>query len=76
MKLHNIKTGIAYNTRTTKEPDCFKSIVERWECDNNGIPIRAYVSSMEKHKTRNKARHYAESMARYQFRIHCAIFGM
>jgi hypothetical protein len=76
MKLHNTKTGVAFNTRTTKESGYFKSIVERWDCDENGIPTRAYVSSMEKHSTRSKARNYAESMARYQFRSHCAIYGM
>jgi len=76
MKLHNTKTGVAFNTRTTKELGCFKSIVERWECDANGIPTRAYASSIEKHATRSQARHYAESMARYQFRKHCSIFGM
>ncbi len=76
MKLHNTKTNVAFNTRTTKEGNYFKSIVERWECDANGIPTRAYVSSMEKHNTRGKARNYAESMARYQFKAHCSVYGM
>lgn len=76
MKLHNAKTNVAFNTRTTKEQNYFKSIVERWECDANGIPTRAYISSIEKHATRGKARSYAESMARYQFNKHCSIYGM
>lgn len=75
MKFHNKKTGVAFNTRTTKESTGFKSIVERWECNSDGIPMRAYASSIERHATRSKARHYAESMARYQFRNHCAIYG-
>jgi hypothetical protein len=76
MKLHNKKTGISYNTRTIKESGIYKSIVERWECDANGIPLRASLSSMEKHPTRAKARYYAERMAIYQFMNHCAIYGL
>jgi len=76
MKLHNSKTRIAYNARTTKTGNRFISIVERWETDAQGVPVRAYVSSRETHATRSKAYHYATSMARYQFRAHVACYGM
>ena len=76
MQLHNHKTGVTYNTRTTKENGVFISIVERVESGANNVALRAYLSSREKHSTRHKARRYAESMARYQFRSHCAVYGM
>ena len=76
MKLHNPKTGIAYNTRTTKQGDKFLSIVERWQCDTQGVPCKAYMSSREIHATRSKAQKYARSMARYQFNAHVACYGM
>jgi len=76
MKLHNPKTGIAYNTRTTKQGDKFISIVERWETDSRGVPVKAYLSSREIHATRSKAYKYASSMARYQFRAHVACHGL
>lgn len=76
MKLHNPKTNIAYNARTTKIGDKFVSIVERWETDAQGVPINAFLSSRETHATRSKARRYAVSMARYQFRAHVACYGM
>jgi len=76
MKLHNEKTGIAYISRTIRQNDCFKSVVERWECNSDAVPIRAYLSSVETHATRHKARHYADSMAKYQFRAHCAVYGL
>lgn len=74
MQLTNKRTGVTFNTRTTKENGYFVSIVERIE-DIDGS-IFGYLSSREKHKTRGKARHYADSMARYQFRTHCAIYGI
>lgn len=76
MKLHNPKTNIAYNTRTVKTGGKFVSIVERWETDAQGVPVKAYVSSREIHATRSKAYHYATSMARYQFRAHVACYGI
>jgi hypothetical protein len=76
MKLYNKKTAIAYVTRTQKTAAGFLSIVERWETDSQGVPFRAYLSSKERHATRGKARVYAESMARYQFRAHVAVYGM
>jgi hypothetical protein len=76
MKLHNPKTSIAYNARTTKTGGKFVSIVERWETDAQGVPVKAYVSSREIHATRSKAYHYATSMARYQFRAHVACYGI
>ena len=76
MKLYNSKTHIAYITRTTKTAEGFFSIVERWETDLQGLPVRAYISSKERHATRGKARNYAESMARYQFRSHVMVYGM
>ena len=76
MKLHNPKTGIAYNTRTMKQGEKFISIVERWETDSRGVPIKAYLSSREIHATRSKAYKYASSMARYQFCAHVACYGL
>ena len=76
MKLFNKKTQIVYFTRTMKDGCMFISIVERWETDINGIPFKAFMSSREFHPTRNKARHYANSVARYQFKAHCACYGM
>ena len=72
MKLYNPKTQIAYNSRTAKNGDKFISIVERWETDSKGIPVRAYVSSREIHATRAKAYRYATLMARHQFNSHVA----
>jgi hypothetical protein len=72
MKLYNPKTQIAYNSRTAKNGDKFISIVERWETDSKGIPVRAYVSSREMHTTRAAAYRYADIMARHQFRSHVA----
>lgn len=76
MKLYNSKTHIAYITRTTKTGARFLSIVERWETDSHGVPVRACLSSKESHATRSKARRYAETMARYQFSAHVAVHGM
>lgn len=76
MKLHNPKTNIAYSTRTAKTGDKFVSIVERWETDAQGVPVKAFLSSREIHATRSKAQHYARSMARYQFRAHVACYGV
>lgn len=76
MKLHNKKTKVSYVTRTQKTAAGFLSIVERCETDSQGVPVRAYLSSKERHATRGKARGYAESMARYQFRAHVSIYGM
>lgn len=76
MKFHNPKTNIAYNTRTAKTGNKFVSIVERWETDANGVPVKAFLSSRELHATRSKAHHYAVSMARYQFRAHVACYGV
>jgi len=76
MKLHSQKTGIAYISRTIKQNDRFKSVVERWECNSDAVPIRAYLSSIETHTTRNKARHYADSIAKHQFSAHCAVYGL
>lgn len=59
MKFHNPKTNIAYNTRTAKTGNKFVSIVERWETDANGVPVKAFLSSRELHATRSKAHHYA-----------------
>jgi hypothetical protein len=72
MKLYNPKTQVAYNSRTAKTGAKFVSIVERWETDAQGIPVKAYMSSREIHATRAKAYRYAASMARYQFRSHVA----
>lgn len=77
MQFHNQKTSVIYKTRTTKDPRGFYvSIVERLELGANNTVARAYLSSREVHSTRAKARHYATSMARYQFSKHCAIYGM
>jgi hypothetical protein len=76
MKLHNPKTNIAYNTRTMKTGNKFVSIVERWETDAQGVPVKAHLSSREFHSTRSKAYRYATSMARYQFRAHVACDGI
>ena len=76
MKLHNPKTGIAYNTRTMKQGNKFISIVERWEIDSRGVPVKAYLSSREIHATRSKAYKYASSMARHQFGAHVACYGL
>ena len=76
MKLHNPKTNVTYNTRTAKTGNKFVSIVERWETDAQGAPVKAYLSSREIHATRSKAQHYSRSMARYQFRSHVACYGM
>jgi hypothetical protein len=72
MKLYNPKTNVVYKSRTTKTGANFASIVERWEIDAQGAPVRAYISSREIHATRSKAYRYATSMARYQFRAHVA----
>jgi hypothetical protein len=76
MKLYNPKTQIAYNSRTAKNGDKFISIVERWETDSKGIPVRAYTSSREIHATRAAAYRYANIMARHQFSSHVACSGM
>jgi hypothetical protein len=77
MQFHNQKTNVTFKTRTKKENNGrFISIVERLELGANNIVARAYLSSREVHATRAKARHYATSMARYQFSKHCAIHGM
>ena len=76
MKLHNPKTNIAYATRTAKIGNKFVSIVERWETDAQGVPVKAFLSSREIHATRSKAQHYARSMAGYQFRAHFDCYGM
>jgi hypothetical protein len=72
MKLYNPKTQVAYNSRTAKNGDKFISIVERWETDSKGLPVRAYVSSRELHTTRAAAYRYANIMARHQFSSHVA----
>lgn len=75
MKLHNQKTNISFVTRTTKHREKFVSIVERWETDAMGVPIKAHTSSREMHNSRSKAYAYACTMARYQFAAHCAVYG-
>ena len=67
MKLYDPVTHVAYNSRTKKTGDKFVSIVERWETDARGVPVKAYVSSREMHATRAAAYRYANNMARYQF---------
>ena len=72
MKLYNPKTQTAYNSRTAKNGDKYLSIVERWETDAQGVPVRAYTSSREIHATRAAAYRYADIMARHQFNSHVA----
>ena len=73
MKIYNPKTQIAYNTRTTKTGNKFVSIVERWETDSLGVPVKAYVSSREIHSTRAKAYRYAVTMCKAQAANHAYI---
>ena len=76
MKLYNPKTQVAYNSRTAKTGDKFISIVERWETDAQGVPVKAYTSSREIHATRAIAYRYAMRMARHQFNSHVACHGI
>lgn len=70
MKLHNSKTGVMFETLTTKNGGSYISIVRRIDGECN------YMTSREIHPTRGKARHYSQTIAKYQFAKHSACYGM
>lgn len=66
MQIVNNKTGVAYNTRTTKTLNGFVSIVSKYE----PTPEREFLVSREVHPTRSKAYRYAVTMCKTLARNH------
>lgn len=66
----NKQTGITYKARTTWTGHVYKSIVERWETNECGIPTRSTVFSSKTHDSRSRAYRYACSVVRAQTHSH------